>query len=53
MEIRKLKDPWAMWAWIQTMASNINCKKGDKKAITNMRKLATTMKKCTGNAWGF
>lgn len=49
--IRKIKDPWDMWNYIQLTCTQLKSKPEDAKVIKNMRKLADTMVECTGKAY--
>lgn len=50
--IKKLKDPWDMWAYIQLTCTQLKCDPKDARTIKNMKKLAEQMVECTGSAHG-
>lgn len=51
--IRKTKDPWDMWAYVQMVSTEMKCQPNDAKTIKNIKKLADSMVACTGSARGF
>jgi hypothetical protein len=49
--IRKFKDPWDMWSYINVACRELQCDPKDAKTIKNMKKLADAKIQCTGSAW--
>lgn len=50
--IKKIKDAWDRWAYIQLISKEVKCEPKDAKTIKNMKKLADSMIACTGSALG-
>ena len=51
--VKKIKDPWDMWSYVQLTCKTLKCDPKDAKTIKNIKKLADSMKECTGTATGF
>lgn len=45
-EIKKCKNVWQMWNWIQVNGINLRCKPEDAKTIKNIKKLARAIQEC-------